>query len=187
MKKNLLMPDLNKKIWDGTYSALKSLIESCYYSQIAFHSLETMKNNELAWWKEYCTIKMSSSRRSGHSTVISKVIPEYFDRALILSFTQNNAERILKSFMMLHYAESVGDKTINGELILKQTKTKIVTESSEYDFGSVNCLDNYQGIKYQAIVVDTTCLLSAKTIEAIYTKLGGCMNCYPQKFFIFMQ
>ena len=183
MKKKLLTPDLFLgKIAEGTYVALKTLIETSYYSQVAFKNVSTL-NDKKNWLKEYCTIKMTCSRRSGHSTAIAKLIPEYFNRALILAHTLDMTKRNLERFLQM----GEKDKYLNGEIIQKYTCNKIITESSEYIFSSINCLDKFRGEKFQAIVVDVACLVSKNEIEEIYDILGDCMNIYSEKFFIFIE
>jgi hypothetical protein len=185
MKKSLLSPELfTERICEGTYTALKHLIESSYYSQVGFQNTQRALS-QLAWWKEYCTIKMACSRRSGHTTAIGKLIPEYFNRALILAPNLEIAKRLSQVFIDGH-DHATKEDLINNEPILKKTAYTISTETSEYTFGSVGSLDRYRSEKYQAIVVDVTCMLSNKDMDNIYD-LGICMNCYPENFFIFVE
>jgi hypothetical protein len=189
MKKSLLTPDLFiEKICNGTYYALKSLIDSCYYSQVAYRGT-ACKVNDMAWWKEYCTIRMACSRRSGHTSAIAKVIPEYFDKALILCVNQDIAERVCGTFVQAYASQNGGRQrtNLNGEPLLKQTRYKLITENSEYDFGTINSLDNYRGSEFQAIIVDVACVLNNKKTDEIYEKLGASMQKYPEKFFIFVE
>jgi len=198
MKKNLLDPDLlTRKIWDGTYVALKSLIESCYYSQLAYSSyLEKNAlnpqlahgkfiNGKIGYWKEYCTVRTECSRRSGHTTSIVRVIPEYFHRALILSHNLDQARGLSMAFSR-YYGLKEKDIMMRGERIIKRTNDEIETDHSQYVFGSINSLDSFRGCEFEAIVVDCAFMLTPKNITNIY-KLGPCMNINAQSFFIFVQ
>lgn len=173
------------KIWENTYIALKSLIEGCYYSQLAYsHSII---GEEIGYWKEFCTVRMTSSRRSGHTTAIAKVAPEYFSKALMLAYNQAQAENLAKTFLGYYKPEEGKyEITIHGENLIKTTNTKIETERSLYTFGSINCLEKFRGHEFEAIIIDCAFMLSQKGIGDIYS-LGPCMIKYPQKFFIFLQ
>ena len=195
MKKLLLTHELfTEKICNGTYSALKLLIESCYYSQISSLIVKGTIG-DMAWWKEYCTIRMTCSRGSGHTSALAKVIPEYFNKSLILCVNQDIAERTCGIFARTYSAQMEGKKTITfngeslltGESLLKQTKYKIITENSEYDFATVNSLDNYKGMDFQAIVVDVACMLSNNKIDEIYERMGPSMQKHSENFFIFVE
>ena len=188
MKKSLPLEEaLSHHMYYGTYSALKSLIESCYYSQIRYGSAG--HPSEMGACKEMYTVKMASSRRSGHTTAIARAIPEYFNRALILSHNRCMSDGLKKAFTSIYRELQAVPFDTNLTPIRIEEQSRLVTEDSEYIFGSTYNLRDFQGynIRFEAVVVDASSILTDKEEEDIYRYLLPCMLTYPERFFIFVE
>ena len=87
---------MNNKISNRTYESLKNLFLNCRESQDEAKKFGLHENSALAYAKEFCTIKMCCSRRSGHSTAIAKLINEYPDYWAIIDYNLNCSKRTLE-------------------------------------------------------------------------------------------
>jgi len=114
-----------------------------------------------SWAKEFCTLKISTSRGTGHTSCIKKLIEDRFNKNVILLFPSVN---FLNNFKY-------------------QLK-----EKPSYPILNINC--NLRGIELsnkQAIIIDNSCFLSSQKINTIYSCFGvGVENKNPF-FFIFVQ
>lgn len=85
-------------IKDNVFNAMNFLIESS--REIQKHLINENKkyiednDRKLAFLKEFCTIKICSSRQSGHSTAIIKTAVEKFDSSVIITRTDYNTIKI---------------------------------------------------------------------------------------------
>jgi len=123
-----------------------------------------------AWRKEFQTIKFSTSRQSGHSECIRKLINDRFDKNVILVMHSQN---MVKCFL-------------RKEGLYK-------ADYPIFTFNNVkNCFRGRDYSKLQAIIVDTATLSMSKEKEdLIYKEMYNAI--YPQSheddpfFFIFVQ
>jgi hypothetical protein len=191
MKKNL--PEehsLIHRICYGTYSSLKSLIESCYYSQVQWRNSAGSFPSEMAICKELCTVRVTCSRRSGHTTAIARVVPEYFNRALILTPKRIMIDILHKAFVDI-YSEftevSLNNETPLFPPIREVTGTKLVTEDSEYVFASIGSLKYLRQYQFEAVIIDCAFLLTDRQVDEIYHELAPSMVNFSEKFFIFVE
>lgn len=184
MKQILGRELLNETIWSNTYTALKCLIDNCYYSQLIMPSsrpthTEDSLGCDLGYLNEFCTVRMCSSRGSGHTTSMCKLAKEYFDKVIFLSPNHDMSERLNDCFQNLHSSRI--EKS-------SRHKDEIVTQSGHYLFGSHNSLNNFRGMDCEAVFIDGTFMLNTISKEnEIYSTLAPCMKKYPQRFFIFIQ
>jgi hypothetical protein len=182
---------VEEQIYTNTYRSLKGLIDNCYYTQATYPPIVF----DTSYLKEFCTIRMQTARRSGHTTAICQVAYEYFRRALILFYNHEMSQRT-KAYFAEVCAENGITKNIEVGLQYPKTKDKFVSKASsfirvddsdEYCFGSVNSIDNLKGFEFEAIFVDCAFMLSKKKEDKIYETLAPCMAKYPEKFFIFVE
>lgn len=175
MKKQLVSRFLfENKVYNNTYKALVCLFENSYYTQLTLEN----RINDLCEWKEFCTIRMTSSRQSGHTFSIAKLSLEYFDSAILLSANQD---------MSNHMFETIKNLQNNPEFFTKVTPSTLRTSNGQYLFGTYENLDRYRGVTTEAIFIEGTFNLTPKKEDDIYRTLGPCMARNPQKFFIFVQ
>ena len=186
MKKNVISHKMfQDQIWGKTYIALESLIESCYLTQLAIPpNLSGIGGETQSAWREYCTIRMTTSRRAGHTTAICKSALEYFERAAILSYNQNMSKRTKDVF------RNIVNKYPIDNVITKDTSDIIeVNHDNKYFFysmGQINHLSELTG-SVEAVFVDCAFMLSKEKTDKIYDLFGSTMAEYPQNFFIFIQ
>lgn len=175
MKQILSRELLNEKIWSNTYTAMKCLIDNSYYAQLTF---PPKFNSNISYLKEYCTAKMCTARRSGHTTAMCLIAKEYFDKVVFLGPTYDMSENIAQCFRRL--------QNDNTEFI-RETKNELTTKSGYYLFGSQNSLEVFKGKEIEAVFIDGTFFMTSKKEDEIYQALSPCMCKYPQRFFIFIQ
>jgi len=176
MKKQLIDRSLvNDKIWSNTYEALRKLVDNSYYSQLAMPP--PVKYTIKAYLKEFCTIRMTTSRQSGHTTAVCKLAHEYFDSAILMSPTYEMSKRFCQ--FLRH--------VIPDSEITKITKSELATNNGGYYFGSYKSIDIFRGISCEAVIIDGTFDLTPKKEDELYTVLEPCMSRWHQKFFIFVQ
>ena len=173
MKKNLFRRSMvNDIIWDNTYQALTCLIENCYFAQ---HAYPPATSDNISYWKEFCTVRMQTARRSGHTMSICRVAHEYFRKALILTYNLDVAHRTKKRF-----------ENINEAHILKTTN-RIESGDSKYYFESINSFEGCRGLDFEAVFVDCAFMLSKQKEDKIYNALAPSMARHSEKFFIFVE
>jgi len=169
------------KIYGNTYTALKCLIDGSYCTQQTLPSSLTEINykDRLDYWKEFCTIRMATSRRSGHTTAICKIAQSYFNSAIFLSPNLDVSRFLCEAFKKRYDVEGI-------KKITKNTRDTILTKDGGYFFRSYRSIDGIRGIDCEAIIIDPACLLKPKEEDKIYRDLGPCMHTYLEKFFIFV-
>lgn len=182
MKMTLDYGLLDSRIWSNTYNALKYLIDNSYYAQLAFPKNNLHLTNSLdfdkGYFNEFCTVRMCTARRSGHTTALCRVAKEYFDKVIFLSPNLDMSKKLWSHFRSLP-DNCEFSKVIAGEI---STNT-----GGRYLFGSHLALDKFRGVETEAVFVDGTFSLNAKEEEEIYSCFASCMKKYPQKFFVFVQ
>ena len=181
----------NDTIYNNTYTALKLLIDNSYYSQITNPpKLNAIGGETQSAWREYCTVKLCTSRQSGHTNAMCKVAYEYFDRAILISDNKSMSERIRSIFTNVI---STGCKS-NVEIGVKchefekhSLNVIKVNEYKEYFFDTTHNIDKLIGCDVEAIFIDCASFVSKNKIDSIYDYLGPCMSKYPQNFFVFVE
>ncbi len=174
MKNMPVIASLQQTLGENTYNALKCLIDNSYYAQSMF-AYDRSKEN-LEYLKEFCTIRVGTSRQSGHTTAALKLAKEHFHNAIFISYTLAMTEKVF-------YTAS----KILTEDVIHAVKNKIITKNGKYLFGSVNNLNSFRGEECEIVFIDCVFLLSKKQENDIYMTFGPSMKNYPQKFFVFIQ
>lgn len=181
MKKQLVDRQLlNEQIWSNTYTALKCLIDNSYYTQISLPSPCYTKEDNAGYLKEFCTVRMCTARRSGHTMAIFKIAREYFEKFIFLSPTLEMSARLNECFLGCL-------RKIDGLDIMKANEHEILMKKDRYLFGTYNSLDMFRGQECEAVFVDGTFGMTLSKENNIYTVLAPCMQNYPQRFFVFVQ
>lgn len=175
MKKNLFRRSMvDNIIWDNTYQALTGLVENCYFAQATY---PPAISDNMSYWKEFCTVRMYTARRSGHTTSICKVAHEYFRKALILAYNLDSAQKIKETFENIN---------VDKAHILKTTN-RVESLDSKYYFESINSFENCRGLDFEAVFVDCAFMLSKQKEDKIYNILAPSMAKHSEKFFIFVE
>ena len=168
----------SNKIGNQTYQALKYLFLNSKDMQDEAKKLGWERDN-LSYAKEFCTIKLTTARRSGHSTAIAKLVNEYHDHKWsLLGYNLAMAERNLN--LIRQYDKG---------FISKATKSYVEFQSGgKVDFMSLqNFENNLRGIEFDGIIVDCACMMSQNKMERLYDSAIPCMQFRPYMFFIFVE
>ncbi len=150
------MSNLTK--FDKTRLALQYLIEVSRESQKDRSKYPNM--NSISWAKEFCTIKMGTSRQSGHTRSIVDTVKKYFKKVVYFSINE--------SLCQINRAEAI-KCGIEDRFIFKSVKDPLYTISSDID----------------AIFVDCASMCSKEFINNLYKTLSCFIN--KEFFFIFVQ
>ena len=169
--------DYNPEIvGNRTYSALKALFNNSRDLQKDERIANLRCRDQLSFMKEFCTIKMQSTRRSGHSTAIAKLINEEQRNWAVIAPTLTMNRRIYE--LTFKYNSNIKKATLDC-INFENNKT--------VRFLSLNTLDNrLRGFEFEGIIVDCAFMLSNKQIEKLY-KLGETsMRFSREQYFIFV-
>ena len=141
-----------------TKKALRLLIESNLILQLQEPAIECrMTTNTRNYIKDFCTVKMSSSRRSGHTSSMLSVALEMFAKPLFVTENTRMAER-LKEILMTDFN------------ISKKNARCMV--STARDLRKLACPEE------DAIFVDPSSMLTRNDEDDI---LGYAQGCLPAK------
>ncbi len=154
-----------EKIKENVLKAMRLLIETSRHMQGVVKESEkrnpryfTKPENRLAFLKEFCTIRVCSSRRGGHSTSIVQCAVEDFHNPLILCYSENQSNNMKKSIKEIYPNLSISkyDKIICEHLNSKRML----------------------GIpKVDAIFIDTASFISSSKMSEVYALAQGyCQN-----------
>ena len=175
-----------KTIFHSTYNALLLLVESCGTSQGLAMQDGRLKNlPETARYKEYCTVRMGTSRQAGHSTAVTNLAVGLFDSVLFLTPNQVMSHYLHKKVIE---ACSVSNPELSQSAIATGAVSKVETKNGLYLFSQLSTQpSNLLMYKYEAIVVDNASFMKPSQEEKIYRELSSGMNENSLKFFIFIQ
>ena len=177
---------------ENTAKALSMMVENSYFAQREFKDQGLIANKGV--WKEYCTIRLCTSRRCGHTTAIAKVATEYFDHAFFLSLSCDISNRLNQAIVKELYAQKEPRKlykVTNSLIYGEPTPDNLVYQyNMSYHFHGANW-DNFdshfRGFSTQAIFVDCASFMSKNVEEKVYRDLGPSMSGNDYQFFIFVQ
>lgn len=142
-------------IKDNVFIAMQLLIGAAKEVQKTFIDNKSNHVSIKAFLKNFCTIKVCSARRSGHSTAIIKSAVD-FERPLIL-FPNDDMAKNLK----------------------KVAKNLYPKESKKMTFCSINSKIGYNQINADVVFVDCTSLLSSTKIDELYSCFETNVNKFP--------
>lgn len=151
-------------IYKNTFQAMELLLKSCHGIQkiCGFNACDIHN----AYLKEFCTIRMTTARRAGHTMAMFKLIDKYFDKAIV----------VIHPFMMKHHKQELNKN-------IKKCKTEIIELTTPHSFKNGVIEDKLRGIPYQAVFVD--CPMTKETEELIYKGCTPYINNNNKHFFIF--
>jgi len=148
---------------------MKRLLENCLNRQC-----RVMDNNtrdalgQRAFTKEYCTVKISSARMSGHTSSILKIANDCFDKSMIIS-PKHDQSRMIERAIINDYPNTV----------------------EKFDLMSIGSLSHARGNLYdnklEAVFVDIATCISDNKKEEIYDTFIPILNMKPHYFFIFVE
>ena len=155
---------------------------------------ETMDNPDsrspLGYAKEYCTVKVCTARRSGHTTAINYFILNkaaklnqkwaiIYPNQHILETNKKNISEYLKSLNGNIKTTYKPNEFNNYRIVFKN--------GGEIPFITINSLDKLRGTMLDGIIVDCSSLLSENKIDMLYDHGINCMKKNKYKFFIFVE
>ena len=127
------MIQVSSSVYDRTYSSLRDLyLNSIEMQGIALGSFSYYEKDVLAYLKDICTVRLSCSRRSGHTTAFSLLVKEFNLNGVIVLMNYNQ----VRMFKESHYKG-------NDDVILLYEGQLL---NREYDLGEGKhdfiCLDS---------------------------------------------
>lgn len=155
---------------------------------------ETINNPDsyspLGYAKEYCTIKVCTARRSGHTTAIN-----YFILNKTAKLNQKWAIVYPKQFILETNKKNISEylKSLNGNIATiynpKEFNNHRIAfkNGGEIRFITINSLDRLRGTMLDGIIVDCSSLFSEEKIDMLYDHGISCMKKNKYKFFIFVE
>lgn len=121
--------------------------------------------------KEYCTIKVCTARRTGHTTAINEFLMDKY----------HNCHE--KWATICYNQKMVENNKTYKELLANKSNKK-----SDIHFMTQNTFDNsIRGQELDGIIVDCATFMSQKKIDHLYTVGMACMKNKKHKFFIFVE
>ena len=116
----------------GLYPILRELVNSSLKNQYK-HKQNKERMSPVHWLKEFCTIKLSSSRQMGHTTASLKVMSDYFVKPLFLTTihtTVRAAEQIFHELPLKpNYKPNIKFYNIRQAF----EECKVIGRGSDYD------------------------------------------------------
>lgn len=111
----------------GLYPILRELVNSSLKNQYKYQR-NKKQISSLHWLKEFCTIKLSSSRQMGHTTAGLKVMSDYFVKPLFLTPIAHSIHSLEK------ISSELSNDNYKPEIKFYNSKThNIIGQGSEYD------------------------------------------------------
>jgi len=183
---------MNDKIGNRTYLALKNLYRNSQEIQDEVNKLDFRgRDGDLAYAKEFATIKLCGPRRSGHSEAIAKFIKEYYQgNWAIITVTLHNTELIREKIRYQLLKPTT--KPNKNPIATKLTQAAITIKDGK-DEGIIHLMSMYnfdnalRGLNLTGIIVDCASLLSKSKVEELYQVGMPCMKNHRYQFFIFVE
>ena len=177
---------MDKKLFEEKGSKLRKAI-SLLLDISAESQVESSIRSEIEecrWSEEFCTIRVGTSRRAGHSTA-SRSMAKEFSGTLIIATSTSEMRTISSSLCELY-----GDMDFLPPWNTLKNENKKRHISSDIFLTNINSLDNIRGTdqKFQAVIVPTnSSLLNQDQLLQIYRTCTPCMSDFSTRFFIFLQ
>lgn len=132
--------------------ALKILVEASWRNrQLVIRDALTSP----MFLNEYCTIRMSTARRSGHTSSLLSV------------------SRLFKSPIVLFPNVSMADHVLKRDDVCRNLNGKYL---------SFRQLDHARGYDYDAILVDCAFMLGSGDLERVKQMCSACLTRYQERF-----
>lgn len=156
---------------------------------------DTSNLSPLSFAKEFCTIKVCSARRSGHSMAINKFL---LDKTIISNekwaliahnqhclevFSSKNLSRISEYVKCLKKEMT----TLSNYINYYNTHKITFNNGGEIHLISINSTNNLRGLELDGIIVDCASILSEKKIGQLYNDGFQCMSTKKYKHLIFVK
>ena len=167
-------------IYDKTHFALSLLVDVSRESQLSY-TCQNPASRDLDMARQFCTIKMTTSRGSGHSSAILRLTEE-FKSSLIISPNKMLSDMKSKIFEENLNLKNIVNYNISGV-------TQVTVDSKINYFTTIDFVENFirgSGINIEAVMVDVSNMISKNKIDKLYSLCLPFMN-YSEKFFIFLQ
>ena len=132
-----------------------------------------------AFIKEFCTIKLTTSRRSGHSTAIGNFVANRDGTWIVLTHNLHQARYLMNT---------IADAFVRSNVkILKQTQSEIISQNNAVILSSYNCLDGMRGRRVSGVICDCASLLKKKQIKEMVKILCPAMRLSKSPCFIYVE
>ena len=177
--------DMPKFLGNRTFTALECLylnskdMQEEQISDDLYRSDDYYCKNKLALAKEFCTIKLATARRCGHSSAIAQLVNKYHKNWAIISGNQSMSEKISKKINKWNEKRDIRKTT---QKIIEFKDNSMILLEKQHTF-----FTNLRGHELDGIIVDGISFLSQSKIENIYEMGITCMEHKKYKFFIFVQ
>lgn len=153
--------------------AFRNLIRSNLISQRIFLAAWQTPNaitSDLAYAKEFATIRIASSRRAGHTLAIIDMIHEFFNHAVILSNTRRQQEYLMEQIRFEVFKPSINGESYMGGPEVERTPSLFRTANTTIHLGTINSLDSFRGLdrSLEAVFIDCASFVSDKKMDKVY-------------------
>lgn len=174
------------------YVSLTLLVEQVRKMQKSFSEFNRKLDKDVAYLKEFCTVKICTARRSGHTCALSIFVSDEVlsgKNIMYLSFVESHLQLNKRSL-----EQAVHD--VGGKITKSSHRSTVVEGGSYVVFASMSDLgskadnfpcDKLRGYSLDYIVVDMSSMWSNKRIDAIYRNLGPSFLNSESPVLIFMQ
>lgn len=170
---------MDNDTYNKTYQSLTNLFFNCKKAQETNVVKKFRIQDPIAHAKEFGTIAICGTRRSGHTTSIARLLNNLNGNWIVIN---PNLE------ISIRCCQTVASYLGNHE-ITKQCKTKITTNNINIDFISLQQLDRFdrlRGMDLNGIIVDCATFIKRKQKRRLYLDALPCMRCKDYVFFIFV-
>jgi len=174
------MSDMSDSFCNRNFKALECLYLNSKEMQENDIIQKQKCRDQLSVAKEFCTIKMTTARRTGHSTAIAKFITKHKNNWVIIT-------PVLKQADFLHNM-TVNEIKRENLFISKENSLNIESENRKINFMSIHNFDNQlRGLELDGIIVDCASFMNPSKIDLLYRVGIECMRNKPYMFFIFVE
>ena len=158
---------MNTLPYQRILTSINLLIENSKEMQDNKYVQEDMsRNSPLQFAKEYCTVKVCTARRTGHTTAINE-------------FLMNKCHNCHEKWATVCF---------NQKAIEINYKSLLSNKNCYINFMTQNTFDNnLRGQELDGIIVDCASFMSQKKMDQLYQTGMACMINKKYKLFIFME
>jgi len=143
------------------YLALEGLFFCSWYSQYKAAKNGIMeRNGRKSFLKEFCTIKLGTARKSGHTSAISRLAVKYLDKVMFLYPDQSMLEH---SKIMIETHLRSRNKNMR-----RLNSSCMEFDNAVFNLRTFNQIDNTRGLDLEAIIVDGAFDLSEAKMDQLY-------------------
>ena len=171
--------------YERILTSINLLIENSKEMQDRLEGIKSI-DSPLYTSKEYCTIKVCTSRQTGHTTAIKEFVLEKAyknnEKWAILSITSQSLNASFR-----YVINAIQSAKVEYHCKFINTNKIVFENGGEINFISMNSNNSLRGRELDGIIVDCSSIISQKKIDQLYQDGYGCMINKKYKLFIFVE